>query len=85
MWHLCDSCSLFVTAVVCDGLNTLSLSTILNATGKGFVVDRGYLLLNHLLHLDDLKLFAKSRNELDSLVKTVKLFSDVIHMQFGII
>ena len=54
----------------------MPLSTILNGTGKGFVVDKGYLVLNHLLYLDDLKLFAKSRSELDSLVKTVKLFSD---------
>jgi len=29
-------------------------------------------------------LFAKTRCELESLVKTVKLFSDAIHMKFGI-
>ena len=38
----------------------MPLSTILNGTGKGFVVDKGYLVLNNLLYLDDLKLFAKS-------------------------
>jgi len=59
-------------------------STILNVTRKGFIVDRNHLMLNYLLHLDDLKLFAKSENELDSLVKTVKLFSNAINMQFGI-
>ena len=40
--------------------------------------------LSHLLYLDDLKPFAKSRRELECLVKTVKLFSDAIHMKFGI-
>ena len=62
----------------------MPLSTILNSTNKGFVVDKDSLFLNHLLYLDDLKLFAKSRSELDSLVKTVKLFGDAIHMRFGI-
>jgi len=60
----------------------MPLSTILNSTSKGFVVVKDRLALNHLLYLDDLKLFAKSRSELDSLVKIVKLFSDAIHMWF---
>jgi len=62
----------------------MPLSTILNSTSKGFAVVKDRIALNHLLYLDDLKLFAKSRSELDSLVKTVKLFSDGIHMRFGI-
>ena len=39
---------------------------------------------NHLLFMDDLKLFAKSKNEIDSLVQTVHLFSEDNVMQFGI-
>ena len=34
--------------------------------------------------MDDLKLFAKSKNEIDSLVQTVHLFSEDNVMQFGI-
>ena len=30
--------------------------------------------LNHLLFMDDLKLFAKSKNQIDSLVQTVYIF-----------
>ena len=41
-------------------------------------------MLNHLLYLDDLKLFAKTRGDLESLLSTVKLFSSSIHMDFGI-
>ena len=34
--------------------------------------------------MDDLKLFAKSKNQIDSLVQTVHIFSEDIGMQFGI-
>ena len=40
--------------------------------------------LNHLLFMDDLKLFAKSKNQIDSLVQTVHFFSKDIGMQLGI-
>ena len=40
--------------------------------------------LNHLLFMDDLKLFDKSKNQIDSLVQTVHIFSEDIGMQFGI-
>ena len=42
-------------------------------------------MLNHLLYLDVLKLFAKTRGDLESLLSTVKLFSSSIHMNFGIV
>ena len=34
--------------------------------------------------MDDLKLIAKSEEELRKQVQTVKTFSDVIHMEFGL-
>ena len=34
--------------------------------------------------MDDLKLFAKSKNQIDSMVQTVHIFSVDIGMQFGI-
>ena len=34
--------------------------------------------------MDDLKLFTKSKNQIDSLVQTVYIFSEDIGMQFGI-
>ena len=40
--------------------------------------------LNHLLFMDDLKLFAKSHDQIDSLVTTVQVFSKDIGMEFGI-
>ena len=40
--------------------------------------------LNHLLFMDDLKLLAKSKNQTDSLLQTVDVFTEDISMQFGI-
>ena len=43
--------------------------------------DKGFKV-NHLLFMDDLKLFAKSKNQIDPLVQTVHIFSEDICMQF---
>ena len=40
--------------------------------------------INHLLFIDDLKLFAKSNDQIDSLVNTMYTFSEDIGMEFGI-
>ena len=40
--------------------------------------------LRHFLFKDDPKLFAKIKNQIDSLVLTVHIFSEDIDMQFGI-
>ena len=40
--------------------------------------------INHLLFMDDLKLYSKSGRVLDSLIQTARTFSEDIGMQFGI-
>ena len=40
--------------------------------------------MNHMLFMDDLKLLAKNEKGLDSLVHTVRIFSEDIGMEFGI-
>ena len=40
--------------------------------------------INHLLFMDDLKLFAKSEKELESSMQTVRIGSDDIGMKFGL-
>ena len=39
---------------------------------------------NHVLFMDDLKLFAESNNQIDSLVNTVYMFREDIGMEFMI-
>jgi len=41
-------------------------------------------IFSHLLYTDDLKLIAKSEEELQKQKQTVKNFSDDIHMEFGL-
>ena len=43
----------------------------------------GDVKINHLLFMDDMKMFAKNKKEIDSLVSTVQLVSQDIGMQFG--
>jgi len=40
--------------------------------------------ISHLLYMDDLKLIAKSEEELQKQIQRVKAFSDDIHMEFGL-
>ena len=40
--------------------------------------------INHLLFMDDLKLYSRNEKELDSLVQTIHIFSKDIGMEFGI-
>ena len=44
----------------------------------------GDVTINHLLVMDDLKIFAKNRTEIDSLISTVKVISHDIGMEFGV-
>ena len=55
---------------------------ILRTTNPGHELRTGETI-NHLLLMDDIKLYSKSQKALDSLIQTVRIFSDNIGMQFG--
>ena len=57
---------------------------ILNKAKEGYSLGKDRAKLNHLLFMDDLKLYGKDKNQLDSLVQTVRIFSSDIGMTFGI-
>ena len=61
----------------------IPLSIILNETDLGYVTGRNQKL-NHLLFMDDLKLYVKRERESDSLIQTVRIFSDDVGMIFGL-
>ena len=42
------------------------------------------LWINHLLFIDDLKLYGKNEHEVDSLFQSVRIYSEDIAMEFGI-
>ena len=68
---------LFVMALI-------PLTLILRKCKNGYNFSRTKDKINHLLYMDDLKLFAKEEAGLDALIQTVRVFSSDIGMEFGI-
>ena len=62
----------------------IPLSLLLRKVKASYESGRKEFKLNHLLFMDDLKLFGKSEDQIDSLVQTVLLFSEDIGMVFGL-
>ena len=62
----------------------IPLTKVLRKIKAGYVIKEGNLKVNHLLFMDDLKLFGKNEREIDSLVKTVQVISKDIGMEFEI-
>ena len=62
-------------------LSMIPLTLILRKATAGYDLAKEFKV-NHLLFMDDLKLFGKSEDQIDSLVQTVQLFSEDIGMEF---
>ena len=71
----CLSPLLFVVALI-------TVTIILRTLKQGNSFGKGKERLNHLLFMDDLKLYGSNDNEIDSLMKVVKIVSGNIGMQF---
>lgn len=63
-------------------LGMILFSTILQKAKFGYDLGSGKRKLNHLLFMDDLKLFTKGGKVLDNLVQSVRIFSNCIKMDF---
>ena len=50
----------------------------------GYDLGKGKGSINHLLLMDDLKLYGKNVNQLDTLVNILRIFSSDIGMKFGL-
>jgi hypothetical protein len=69
----------------CLALNPLPY--LLNRTNYGFGINSNNLetqRLNHLLYMDDIKLYAATNNQLQELLQLTETFSRDIRMTFGI-
>ena len=62
----------------------IPLTHILRKASAGYEFANSKKKTNHLLFMDDLKLYSKTEKTLDSLIKTVRIFSTDIKMEFGI-
>ena len=65
-------------------LALILLSLILRKAKAAYEFSESKKKINHLLFMDDSKLYNRSENELDSLVQTVRVFSEDIGIEFGI-
>ena len=55
---------------------------MLRQTKASYKLKNGGKKINHLLSMDDLKLFAKNEDLIESLVNTVRIFSEDIKVEF---
>ena len=62
----------------------IPLSLLLRKVKASYKWGKKKFKLNHLLLMDDLKLFGKSEDQIDSLVQTMFIFSEDIGIEFGL-
>ena len=62
----------------------MPLNHILRKCTAGYKLSRSHEKINHLMYLDDIKLFAKNEKELETLIHAVRIYSQDIGMEFGI-
>ena len=65
-------------------LALIPLSLILRKAKAAYEFSESKEKTNHLLFMDDLKLYRGSEKRLNSLLQTVRVFSEDIGMEFGI-
>ena len=65
-------------------LALIALSLILRKPKAAYQFSESKEKINHLLSMDELKLYSSSEKGLDSLVETVHVFSEDKGMEFGI-
>ena len=65
-------------------LALIPLSLILRRAKTAYEFSKSKDKINHLLFMDDLKLCSRSEKGLDSLVQTVRVFSEDVGIEFGI-
>ena len=56
---------------------------VLRKCSAGYKLSRLQQKVNHLMYMDDIKLFAKNKKELETLIHTVIIYSRDIGMEFG--
>ena len=65
-------------------LSLIPLTVVLRKTKAGYDLGGESGVINHLLFMDDLKLYGKNERQIDTLVQTVRIMSGDMRMEFGI-
>ena len=61
----------------------MPLNHILRKCAAGYKLNRSQEKINHLMYMDDIKLFTKNEKELETLIHAVRIYSQDIGMEFG--
>ena len=62
----------------------MPLNHILRKCPAGYKLSRSQEKINHLMYMDDVKLFAKNERKLETLIHAVRIYSQDIGMEFGL-
>ena len=62
----------------------IPLTEQMNKLNTGYEEHTTKTKISHLLYMDDLKLIAKTEEELQKQIQTVKTLSDDVHLEFGL-
>ena len=65
-------------------ITMMPLNLILRKCTAGYKLSKSQEKINHLMYIDDIKLFAQNEKELKTLMKTVRIYSQDIGIKFGI-
>ena len=65
-------------------LAMMPFNNILRKCTTGYKLSRSQEKINHVMYVDDIKLFAKNEKELETLIHAVRIYSQDIGMEFGI-
>ena len=60
------------------------LNHIFRKCTVGYKLSKSQEKINHLMYVDGIKLFAENKKELQTLIQTVRIYSQDIGMEFGI-
>ena len=61
----------------------MPINHILRKCAVGYKLSRSQEKINHLMYMDDIKLFAKNEKELETLIHAVGIYSQDVGMEFG--
>ena len=62
----------------------MSLFRILRKCTEGYKLTKPREKINRLKYIDDIKLFEKNKKELETLIQTIRIYSQDTGMEFGI-
>ena len=65
-------------------VSMIPMTMTLRKTGKGYQLGRQGIVINHLMFMDDIKIYGKDAKSLEVLVQTIRIITEDMRMEFGI-